>query len=256
MNSGKSTVLAVAIASLALIICTVIVARPLDTFVNARKTITVTGSAKKQIMSDMAIWSGNFSYQSKDMKTAYQGLQDAAAKVKQYLVKQGIPENAIMLSSVNTEVLYDFDEKTREIMAKTGVMPRGEASRVIAGYVLRQNVEVQSKDVNKVAAISRESTELINQGVMFQSFPAQFYYTKLNDLKVDMLADAAKDARARAEKIVSSTGGTLDHIKSAKMGVFQITRPNSNDVTDYGINDTSSVDKEITAVVNVEFAIK
>jgi hypothetical protein len=256
MNTGKSTVVSVAIASLALIVCTLIVARPLDTFVNARKSITVTGSAKKQIVSDLAVWNGNFSYQDKDMKVAYAGLKEAAAKVKDYLLKQGIAENQIMFSAVSTEVLYEIDPKTQEILAKTGMPIRGELAREISGYILRQTVEVSSKDVQKTAVVSRESTQLINQGVLFQSYPVQFFYTKLNDLKVDMLAEASRDAKARAEKIVTATGGTLGYVRSAKMGVFQITRLNSNEVSDYGINDTSSLEKEITAVVNVEFTIK
>ncbi len=256
MNTGKGTVISVAIASLALIVCTLIVSRPLDTFVNARKSITVTGSAKRQIVSDLAVWNGNYSFQAKDTKAAYAGLQEAAARVKSYLLKQGIAENQIMFSAVSTEVLYEIDPKTQEMLMKSGMPIRGELAREVSGYVLRQTVEVSSKDVQKLAIVSRESTQLINEGVLFQSHPVQFFYTKLGDLKVDMLADASKDAKARAEKIVTATGGTLGYVRSAKMGVFQITRLNSNEVSDYGINDTSSLEKEITAVVNVEFTIK
>lgn len=244
MPQGKHVVLSVAILSLALIICTAIVARPLDTFVSARKSLAVTGSAKKQITSDLAVWQGQFSRRSPDMQTAYAGLRQDQVKVRQYLQKEGIPDSQVVFSAVYTEPQHDFDPKT------------GRMSSEVVAYVLRQNVEVRSGDVNKIAAISRESTELINQGVMFQSFPVQFFYTKLNDLKVEMLAEASRDAQARAEKIVAATGGRLGHLKSARMGVFQITRLHSNEVSDYGINDTSSLEKEITAVVNAEFSIR
>ncbi|WP_420795975.1 SIMPL domain-containing protein [Desulforamulus profundi] len=101
-----------------------------------------------------------------------------------------------------------------------------------------------------------QQPELIEQGVVFESQPPQYFYTKLNDLKVNMLAEATKDAKLRAEKMASSTGSRIGSQRSAKMGVFQITAVNSNEISDYGINDTSSIEKEITAVVNVEFSVK
>jgi hypothetical protein len=85
--------------------------------------------------------------------------------------------------------------------------------------------------------------------------PPQYFYTKLSDMKVDMLADATLNAKKRAEKIAINGGGKIGPLRSTKMGVFQITPVYSNEVSDYGINDTSSLEKKITAVVNVEFYI-
>jgi hypothetical protein len=39
------------------------------------------------------------------------------------------------------------------------------------------------------------------------------------------------------------------------MGVLQITAAYSTEVSDMGISDTSSIDKDMTAVVNVSFAV-
>lgn len=71
-----------------------------------------------------------------------------------------------------------------------------------------------------------------------------------------MLGEASKNAKRRAEQLVANSGGKIGPLRSSKMGVFQITRPNSNEVSDYGIYDTSSLEKEITAVVNAEFYVK
>jgi uncharacterized protein len=86
--------------------------------------------------------------------------------------------------------------------------------------------------------------------------PPMYFYTKIADLKIDMLALATKDARNRAGKIAENAGSKLGELKSAKMGVFQITPINSNEVSDYGINDTSSIEKEIMSVVNCVFSSK
>ena len=70
-----------------------------------------------------------------------------------------------------------------------------------------------------------------------------------------MLREATKDAKKRAEEIASSSGNKIGAIRSAKMGVFQITPVNSYDVSDWGNNDTTSLEKKVNAVVKADFAI-
>jgi uncharacterized protein len=109
--------------------------------------------------------------------------------------------------------------------------------------------------VQKIAGIAREATELINQGILIESSAPKYYYTKIGDLKIEMLGEAAKDAKERAERIASSTGNSIGSVKSAKMGVLQITAADSTDVSDYGVFDTTTIEKDMTAVVNVSFAV-
>ena len=212
-------------------------------FVKSRaqvNTITVTGSAKEQIKSDYVTWKGSFSRQSKSLSEAYSKLQGDLVIVKNYLNKEGISENDYTVSSVNTQVNYVM-------------LPNGYMSSEVDSYRLNQEIELRSGDIDGITKISRESTKLIQDGVQFQSYQPMYFYTKIADLKVDMLALATKDARNRAEKIAENGGAKLVSLKNAKMGVFQITPINSNDVSDYGINDTSSIEKEIMSVVNCTF---
>lgn len=215
-------------------------------FVRSRtqaNTITVTGSAKKQIKSDYVTWKGSFSRQSGSLSEAYSKLQGDLVIVKDYLNKAGISEKDYTVSSVNTQVNY--------VMLSNGYM-----SSQVDSYRLSQDIELRSGDIDGITKISRESTKLIQDGVQFQSNAPMYFYTKIADLKVDMLALATKDARSRAEKIAENAGAELMSLKTAKMGVFQITPINSNEVTDYGINDTSSIEKEIMSVVNCTFTSK
>ena len=125
----------------------------------------------------------------------------------------------------------------------------------ITGYSLSQSISVRSDDVEKIAQIAREATELINQGILIESSAPQYYYTKIGDLKIEMLGEAAKDAKTRAEQIANSTGNSIGAVRSAKMGVLQITPADSTEVSDTGMYDTSSIDKDMTAVVNISFAV-
>ncbi|CCJ33599.1 SIMPL domain-containing protein [Caloramator australicus] len=102
----------------------------------------------------------------------------------------------------------------------------------------------------------KELKPTLKENFWYKNLHSQYYYTKIADLKVDMLGLATKDAMQRAEQIAKNTGIKIGKLKSAKMGVFQITAPYSTEVSDYGIFDTMSINKEITAVVNCEFEIK
>lgn len=206
------------------------------------QTIVVTGSARKRIKSDLVIWRASVSRQSDQLSDVYKSLSTDVPRVKAYLLSKGIPADQITVSSITPKALH---EKQQD----------GEGSGNIVGYALSQSVEVRSNDVDKIGKVAREATELINQGILIESASPEYHYTKLGDLKVAMLAEAAKDAKVRAQQLASSTGSTVGSLRSAKMGVMQITPADSNEVSDEGMNDTTSLEKDITAVVNATFAV-
>jgi hypothetical protein len=124
------------------------------------------------------------------------------------------------------------------------------------GYNLRQNVKVDSKDIDKVEKISREVTELIESGIEFNSSSPSYYYTKLSELKVDLLAKASADAKDRASTIAKNSGSGLGKIKKATMGVFQITGQNTNEDYSYGGTfNTSSKNKTASITVRIDYAV-
>lgn len=208
-----------------------------------REQISVTGSATKEIRSDFIIWSGTFSRRDAGLKTAYEALKADLEKVRQYLLAKGVDNKEIIISPVTTTTLYKKNEK-------------GYDTNDIEGYMVSQNIEIRSNDVDKVTQVSRESTELIDQGIGFVSFAPEYFYTKLDELKIEMLGKATENAKLRAANMAKSTGNKIGLMRSAKMGVFQITPATSTDISDYGVNDTTSLDKKVMAVVTVSFAIE
>jgi hypothetical protein len=206
------------------------------------EAITVTGSAKKRISSDLVLWSAGVSAQAPTLSEAYGQLSDSIPRIKQYLLSKGIPEDQMTISSITATQQKRRDSEGNELSE-------------ITGYSLQQEIAVRSNDVQKIAQVAREATELINQGILIESKAPQYYYTQIGDLKIEMLGEAAKDARVRAERIASSTGNSIGSVRSAKMGVLQITAADSTDVSDYGVYDTSTIEKDMTAVVNISFAV-
>ncbi|HEX8247755.1 MAG TPA: SIMPL domain-containing protein [Pyrinomonadaceae bacterium] len=234
-------------AGLALAIALVVSATVLGWFYKSKKdsgdAVTVTGSARKRIKSDLVVWSAGVSYQAPKLADAYSRLSENVPRIKQYLIGKGINENQITISSIASTTLRGRDDN-------------GNETSEITGYSLRQEVEVRSNDVERIAQIAREATELINQGILLESAPPKYYYTQLGNLKIEMLGEAARDAKTRAEQIAASTGNSIGTVRSARMGVIQITAADSTEVSDSGISDTSSIDKDMTAVVNISFAVE
>jgi hypothetical protein len=208
-----------------------------------RENINVTGSATKEIKSDYIVWNADFSRREADLKTAYAKIREDLEKVRQYLASKGVSEKELIISQISTVTVYKKNEK-------------GNDTNDIQGYTLSQGIEIRSNDVDKIDRVSRESTELIDQGIEFGSSAPQYFYTKLDELKVEMLSLATANAKQRAQSMARSTGNKIGLMRSARMGVFQITPITSTDVSDWGENDTSSLDKKVMAVVGVSFAIE
>jgi hypothetical protein len=208
-----------------------------------REQISVTGSATEEIRSDYIIWKGNFSRRDTSLKAAYASLKSDLEKIKSYLKSKGVVDDDINVSSVATTTVYKKNEK-------------GNDTNDIQYYLLYQSVEIRSNDVEKITDVSREVTELINQGIELESQAPEYFYMKLDELKIKMLAKASENAKLRAETMVKAAGNRIGLMRSARMGVFQITPATSTDISDYGMNDTTSLDKKVMAVVSVSFAIE
>ena len=86
---------------------------------------------------------------------------------------------------------------------------------------------MESPDVEKVGTVSREISSLIAQGVSIEAYAPDYYYTKLDDVKMGLIEKASADARMRAQKIAENAGTKIGRVASARMGVFQITGANT-----------------------------
>jgi hypothetical protein len=220
-----------------------------NAYVNRNKQegeIQVTGLGKADFSSDLIVWEGRFGAQNRNLKEAYITLERNKKIVSKYLSEKGIKKEDLVFSAVG---IY---EATRPIYSIDGDYQGVEFDQ----YELTQTVQIESKEVDKIERISREITELLNQGVQFYSGAPRYYYTKLADLKIEMISKATEDARLRGETISKFSGGALGELKSAKMGIFQITGQNSTE--DYswgGTYNTSSRHKTASITMKLVYAV-
>jgi len=236
----KNSITAI-IFGIAIIVAAVVLSHAVINRNNKQGTIEVTGLGSQDFVSDLIVWEGRFTASSPVLGDAYAQLASNKKTIESYLKTKGLAEEIMVFSAVNTS------EKTTPIYGANG----NYQGNNFVGYELSQTINVQSTDVEKIEKISREVTELLNQGVQFYSQSPRYYYTKLSDLKIEMISKATEDARIRAEQIAINSGGGLGDLESADMGVFQITGQNSSE--DYswgGTYNTSS--KEKTASITMK----
>lgn len=210
----------------------------------SKEVIYVKGLGETNFESDLIVWGGSFSESSSTLEEAYNLLNKKKEVLRAYLAQKGVKAEEIVFPAVstrkNTRAIYDNGTYVGE---------------KFIGYTLDQEFKIESKNVNKIEGISRKITELLNEGVQLNSYSPRYYYTKLSDLKVDLIAKATKDAKLRAETIVQNAGDNLGELKKAEMGVFQITGQNSDE--DYSWGGTfNTTDKKKTASITIKLTYK
>lgn len=241
---NKNVIIA-AIASLGFIIGLAVLGSAIKNRNKSENTISVTGLGTKTFTSDLITWSGNFSRNSYELKAAYDALANDRKVIENYLISKGIKKEEMVFSAVDIQKQFDYSTN-----------PNGGSRQTFSGYQLSQTVSLESKDVVRLENLSRNITEMINLGIEFTSSPPSYFYTKLADVKQQMIADATKDAKNRAEKIAENSGSSLGNLKNATMGVIQITAPNSNEEFSYGGTfNTASKEKEARITIKLEYEV-
>ena len=207
-----------------------------------KNEISVTGSAFEIVKSDKGTLNFEINVKRPTKKDAYTAAQEQLKTVQKYLKDKKI--NNVEIKTTNGYYSYKTDPKT------------GYSTSVIDYYSLYQPVSITSDNVELIKEISNDISGLINQGIDITVNTPSYDYSKLPDLKVSLLEKASNDARNRAVSMLKPSHNRVGKISAVRMGVYQITPVDSTNVSDMGINDTSTIDKKVTAVANVVFKVK
>jgi hypothetical protein len=212
------------------------------TRISESQVINVTGSARKNIRSDLVIWRANFAVDDESLLGAHEKFKTAHTRVETFLREHGAADFTVHPLQI------------REINERNSSYSDENSGRRI-GYRLTQRIEVRSPNVETLPRLGAESAELLQHGVAFVSDGFEFIYTKAGEAKVEMMAEATADARARAEQIAKQGGRGLKELRAARMGVVQINPLYSGATSWEGNNDTTSLEKTITATVAATFSL-
>lgn len=235
------------ILGIAAIVCALVLGTSYTYKYRAQDTIVVTGLGETEFTSDLIVWSGTLTAEAQNVAAGYAQIEQSKRKVQQYLTQKGLSEDAVVFEFVNVDKQFD------PVYNANG----NWAGQRFTGYQLRQRFIVESADVEKVENISREISSLIAQGVSIEAYAPDYYYNKLDDVKLGLIEKASADARTRAEKIALNAGTKIGRVASARMGVFQITGANSNEEFSAGGSfNTSARQKKARITMRVVYRIK
>ncbi|MFG6336399.1 MAG: SIMPL domain-containing protein [Lachnospiraceae bacterium] len=247
MKEYKGIVIAL-IAGICAIVCTTVFTGNL---VSYKKTsgsggLTATGSANCDFEADLIVWRGSFSREGSTTQEAYRSIKKDAELIQKYLLDNGVSEEEMVFSSVTISERWESEYNEN-----------GDRIRdYIDGYNLYQNVSITSADIDKIENISRDISGLIESGVQFASEEPEYYYTKLDELKLQLIEEATQNAKDRIDLMASGTGSVIGELLNANLGVFQITAQNSNTEYSYGgYFDTSSRHKTASITVKLNYAV-
>ncbi len=210
----------------------------------ADNSISVTGLGSKDFVSDLIVWSGTFIQKSDRLEDASSALNKNRDDIRAYLTSKGVKPEQMIFSAIDISKEFDYSYDNYGNRTTT----------VFTGFRLSQNIQIESNDVDLIEDISRQVSELINIGIEFYSNTPQYYYTKLAELKIEMIAEATKDAHTRATSIAENADSEVGRLKNASMGVFQIIAQNSSEDYSWGGSfNTTSKRKTATITVKLEY---
>lgn len=204
--------------------------------------IAVRGSARQRITSDLVVWTIRIRGDGAELKGAYEKLEGAEGRVREFLKASGFEGEEVGLSAIDTSVFYKQDE-------------RGNDTREIAGYALDRVFTVTSGRVAAVASASTEVTRLIRENVRVISARPAYYCTNLAEMRLSIAGEAARDARARAEEVAGKSGCRLGPVRELRTGPIQVTEPNSTEVSGSGTYETGTIEKDIAVTVTATYGI-
>lgn len=149
----------------------------------------------------------------------------------------------------------DTDAISTAVVYRETLVTKIDKHRSRTRYRVSQRLDVSTTQIDLVERIAPHVGELIERDIDVSAEPLEYLSTELTQQKLAALQAATQEVRRRADILVRGLGGRLGRMRSSTLGVYQVTPRDSTDVSDYGINDTSSREKDVTAVVTATFNV-
>ncbi|MFN4114039.1 MAG: SIMPL domain-containing protein [Sphingomonadaceae bacterium] len=199
---------------------------------DADRSVTVRGLAERDVTADLATWTISYSSSSTDLAGAQAKVREDTAAIEKFFTDLGFPEDTLQPTGANVTSFTNDGLTT---------------------FTVRQRLALRTNDVEKAQKAVARQFDLVGRGVFLEEGSAMAYtFTKLNDIKPEMVAEATKDARASAEQFANDSGANVGSIKEATQGYFTI-EGRDGDSGGWGVSDSPF--KKVRVVTTVTFSI-
>ena len=182
------------------------------------RSVTVKGLSEREYTADIVIWPIQFTAAGNDLESLYNAIELNTTKIVNFLGKKGIVTDEITTSS--------------PAITDKSAQQYGGNSRAEFRYSAVQTVTVYSKSIDVVRSVMGSLSQLGKQGIVITggnyNSQTDYIFTRLNDVKPEMIEEATKKAREVAEKFASDSQSSLGKIKRASQGQFSINARDKN----------------------------
>jgi uncharacterized protein len=206
------------------------------------RTVTVKGLSEREVKADLGFWPVRFVVTGPTLEVARAKLEVSETAVKEFLKSQGFADADMAVQNIQVE----------DRMAGYNAQGIPEDTR----FVLTEDLLVRSIDVQKLADASRSVGDLLKSGVVFSSDAynagPSYIFTKIADLKGDMLTEATRRAREAAQKFAEESGAKVGDIQNANQGIFEI-KPAVEIPND---RPEKQIDKMVRVVTTITYFLK
>ena len=197
----------------------------------ADRSVTVRGLAERDVTADLATWTISYSASDYDLDGAQASIDADTAALRAFFGELGFPEDALQPTGVNVS---------------TGRTQAGETV-----FTVRQRMALRTTDIARAQRAVRRQFDLVRRGVLLEESSGMAYtFTRLNDIKPQMVAEATRDARAAAEQFAKDSDTGVGGIKRATQGYFEISA-RDGDGGGWGVADTPF--KKVRVVTTIDF---
>ena len=185
----------------------------IDNFANKDRHVTVKGLAEREVPADKVTWSIGTKVTGNDLPLLYENINQQTKKIKQFLLKYGLPEKEI---TVNPPSITDLEAREW-----------GDNQKAFR-YIVNTTITVATNKVAEVNKAISSQAELLKQGVALgENFP-QYEYASFQQMKPEMMAEAIKNAQKTAEQFAEASNARLGGIQTAGQGQFEIDNRDEN----------------------------
>ena len=220
---------------ISIVMAAVILAVGLANIITPERSVSVRGLSEREVDADLAVWNMSFSMGENSLESMQKSILEKTEVIKKYLIKHGLDES-------------DFTVKPAAI-TDNSLNSYMDQTKITYKFVAQQTILVRSGKIEAVKSAYADSLELVSAGIaVSQDYDSKVSYefTKLNDIKPEMIAEATKNARTAAEQFAHDSNSKVGKIKKATQGLFTI------EDAAVGLEDKKSV-----RVVNtVEYLLK
>ena len=205
--------------------------------------VEVKGLAEREVQADLALWPLRYVATGDDLGVAQSGITRSTRQIRDFLARHSIDTVAVQLQAL--EVSDAFAN-------------RFPGERAGPRFVIQQTLMVRSSKPEVVMAASQKVSELVGAGVVLSASGEYglggptFVFTRLNQLKPSMVAEATANAREAAEQFAKDSRSALGQIRRASQGIFVILPRDQAP----GINESGQLQKIVRLVSTVQYALE